>query len=361
MQSNRFIHLLTDLQGRILENFWEEMTAVTESFQNLQEIIAEENYNRFTQFFNEIKQKGYTQNWQLQLKENHTFYFSGIYLDSNCLLWASEDKKDTITILSNLMNTPVAEVKEFSENFLQNFQQENVTSIDEKIFDEYSLINNELTDAHRSISKLNVALKQKNGDLELLHKILRHDLTNAFAVIMSAVKLIRKGKKGDFLEEIIKNAEKGVALIKNMKILASAESKYHLFTSDKIRLHVEKHYPNLKIDFTGNCTFRADENIFSLFDNLITNTIRHGRTNFLKISFHRKKDHTIITVADNGIGIPDNAKEHIFEENFIYGDTGNTGLGLYIVKRNIERYHGSIEVSDNQPTGTKFRIELPSL
>ncbi|MCF7793756.1 MAG: hypothetical protein K9N09_04600 [Candidatus Cloacimonetes bacterium] len=51
-------------------------------------------------------------------------------------------------------------------------------------------------------------------------------------------------------------------------------------------------------------------------------------------------------------------KPKIFEEGFIHGETGHTGIGLYIVKKTIDRYEGSISVYDNEPKGVVFEINL---
>ncbi|MEM2716548.1 MAG: ATP-binding protein, partial [Archaeoglobaceae archaeon] len=65
-----------------------------------------------------------------------------------------------------------------------------------------------------------------------------------------------------------------------------------------------------------------------------------------------------IRIADFGKGIPDEVKPRIFEEGFTYGEKASTGLGLYIVKRLVERYSGEIKVEDNKPKGTVFVIRL---
>lgn len=61
---------------------------------------------------------------------------------------------------------------------------------------------------------------------------------------------------------------------------------------------------------------------------------------------------------DNGTGIPDKIKDKVFNEGFFHGQTGNTGIGLHIVRKTIERYGGSISVEDNEPSGTIFKINL---
>jgi two-component system nitrogen regulation sensor histidine kinase NtrY len=65
-----------------------------------------------------------------------------------------------------------------------------------------------------------------------------------------------------------------------------------------------------------------------------------------------------IIVADNGPGIPPAEREKLFLPYYSTKGRGS-GLGLAIVRRIIAEHGGSIEVADNQPTGTRFTIELP--
>jgi len=65
-----------------------------------------------------------------------------------------------------------------------------------------------------------------------------------------------------------------------------------------------------------------------------------------------------ILVADTGRGIPLKAREKLFLPHFSTKGRG-TGLGLSIVRRIIAEHHGTIRVSDNQPTGTVFTVEIP--
>lgn len=66
----------------------------------------------------------------------------------------------------------------------------------------------------------------------------------------------------------------------------------------------------------------------------------------------------ILKISDNGKGIPEEFREKIFEEGFKYGNSANTGLGLYLVKQTIDRYGGSIEINENSPSGAVFLIKL---
>ena len=65
-----------------------------------------------------------------------------------------------------------------------------------------------------------------------------------------------------------------------------------------------------------------------------------------------------LELRDNGSGIPDEDKPKLFEPYFSTKKAG-TGLGLAIVSAIISDHNGYIRVRDNQPTGTKFIIDLP--
>ena len=105
----------------------------------------------------------------------------------------------------------------------------------------------------------------------------------------------------------------------------------------------------------------ADEALLSVFENLLFNAFFHGKTEKVDIRINHVKDKCLISVIDYGIGIPDKYKSKIFEESFFYGETGQTGLGLFIVRQAIERYGGRIEVEDNIPSGTIFKFDLKEI
>ena len=115
-----------------------------------------------------------------------------------------------------------------------------------------------------------------------------------------------------------------------------------------------KYEISFKNSFLGS-TFRE---ILSVFENIISNAIRHGKTSKLNIDISSDKEFCEIRFTDYGIGIPDDLKYKIFSEGFHHGETGNTGIGLYIVQQTIDDYDGRIFVEDNEPNGAVFVIKL---
>jgi signal transduction histidine kinase len=79
---------------------------------------------------------------------------------------------------------------------------------------------------------------------------------------------------------------------------------------------------------------------------------------WVRTGLDAEKDVVEITVADSGPGIAPEDKEKLFLPFFSTKHRG-TGLGLAIVSRIVSEQKGIIRVEENQPTGTKFIIELP--
>lgn len=102
--------------------------------------------------------------------------------------------------------------------------------------------------------------------------------------------------------------------------------------------------------------------------NLIENAAKYSQPEpVLEVNLRRGgRDELVWEVADNGGGIPDREKRKVFTKFYRIGneDTRSakgTGLGLFIVKQLVERHGGQLELSDNQPRGTRFRIFLPTV
>jgi len=63
-------------------------------------------------------------------------------------------------------------------------------------------------------------------------------------------------------------------------------------------------------------------------------------------------------VADDGSGIPKEARERLFQEGFSYGETRGTGLGLFWIRKTMERYGGWARLADSEK-GARFVLGFP--
>ena len=97
----------------------------------------------------------------------------------------------------------------------------------------------------------------------------------------------------------------------------------------------------------------------NLFSNAIKFTLEGGT---VTVKCHTANDAVFVAVSDNGIGMDENTKNHIFEK-FYQGDsshaTAGNGLGLSLVKRIVEMMEGRISVESSPDKGSTFIVSLP--
>jgi two-component system, OmpR family, phosphate regulon sensor histidine kinase PhoR len=118
----------------------------------------------------------------------------------------------------------------------------------------------------------------------------------------------------------------------------------------------------LTCDMPFDLTLEVDSSRFrQVFTNLIDNALKYGSENgSVTVSWAGG----VISVADDGPGIPFEVRERVFERFFRVDkarsrDAGGTGLGLAIVKHIVMAHGGGIRVEQNHPSGAKFVIQLP--
>jgi len=197
--------------------------------------------------------------------------------------------------------------------------------------------------------------------IQMLNKIIRHDLSNDLAVINSAVKIFKKSSDMIMINEIqnrIKKSLKAINKYKEQESFIDSNTKLKEYEINDFISSILPDYPNIDIQVEGEGRFYADEAITSVFHNVISNAIIHGKSSKIKINVQSDKEKCLIRIADNGTGIPEEIKTKVFDEGFHHGESGNTGIGLYIVKKTIERFGGTIEVEDNEPNGTVFTFTI---
>lgn len=202
-------------------------------------------------------------------------------------------------------------------------------------------------------------LKAQKEHTKLINQVLRHDLTNNLSVINSSIRLYEATDDKKYLDEIKKSIDRSIKLIRGMREsekLLLQNTDLLVFNSREVFNNVMYNRNEIEFKITGENLILADDMVYSVFENIINNAIIHGKADKIDIDIYDKKVKSVITITDNGIGIPDGIKDKIFDEGFKYGATGNTGMGLHIVKKAMEKYRGEIFVENNSPHGTIFKF-----
>lgn len=107
------------------------------------------------------------------------------------------------------------------------------------------------------------------------------------------------------------------------------------------------------------------ERIWSVLLNLLSNAVNYGRSGgAIRLGLECEADEVILTVADDGIGIPSADLNRIFDR-FYRGGNGrralpSSGLGLTIAQAAIEQHGGSIRVESREGEGSTFTVTLPA-
>lgn len=122
----------------------------------------------------------------------------------------------------------------------------------------------------------------------------------------------------------------------------------------------------LETDFRFGKSVKMDRPKFKrAIYNLISNSIKFTNNNGkIELSTVVKDNMLKLVVKDNGIGIPENIQEQIFDKFTRAKRRGTageptTGLGMYLTKQIVELHDGSIEVESDGKSGTSFSILLP--
>ena len=100
-------------------------------------------------------------------------------------------------------------------------------------------------------------------------------------------------------------------------------------------------------------------------DNLLSNAIKYCHPSreprYASVAAERRGERIVVTVRDNGLGVPKDAQSRMFEmfARFHRERASGTGLGLALVNRHVQACGGSIDV-DSSDAGTTIRVSLPA-
>lgn len=209
-----------------------------------------------------------------------------------------------------------------------------------------------------------------------------HELKTPLQGIIGSAELIENGmvKQEDlprFIGHIRKEASRLIILVGDIIRLSQLDEKVELIKEEINLLQlVEETIENLRdIAKEKNIEISVEgkpviiygvrkllyEIIYNLCDNAIKYNIYGGN---IKITVTSNNQNAILTVADTGIGIPQEHLDRVFERFYRVDkshskETGGTGLGLSIVKHSVAYHHGKIDIKSKVDDGTTITIKFP--
>lgn len=216
-----------------------------------------------------------------------------------------------------------------------------------------------------------------------------HELRSPVATVQSLLRVILGGYAGQVSpkqKELIERAERRIVflqqLVDDLLDLAAGKTEHLAETPRPVVLNplVTKVVAQLRpvaeeksldlrvyVPHEALTVLAVEDGIERILVNLVGNAIKYtlpgGR---VEVTLERRGNEAALIVSDTGIGIPEDALPHLFEEFFRAENARSieregTGLGLSIVKNLVERYGGRIGVESRLGQGSTFTVHLPLL
>lgn len=206
-----------------------------------------------------------------------------------------------------------------------------------------------------------------------------HELKTPLTAISGYAELIEAGmvdeeKQKHFIQEIRKNAQRLLSLINDIIRLSELDRTDSQSTFDKFDLNeivsecmealdVNAKNRQVTLEYTGEkCNICGSKEMMrELTDNLVQNAIRYNKPNgSVWVEVHGG-DQPRLVVKDNGIGIPADEQQRIFERFYRVDKsrskaTGGTGLGLAIVKHIVEIHDAKLSLESEIGQGTTITV-----
>lgn len=244
------------------------------------------------------------------------------------------------------------------------------------------------TDDHeikQLVDSFNNMLGRLKNEVELLDRFnsdVSHELKTPLTVIKGEIEVtLNKSREEKYYLQTLKTieyeADKIQTIVNNLLLLTkytkeNIQQTYKLVHLDAILLDTINQYnlklksKNIKLHLKIFESIELNANgqlIYTIFSNLIDNAIKYSENNTNIYIYLYKKKKIYFTIKDEGIGISDDHLSKIVNRFYRVDESRNKkiegfGLGLSIVKNNIELHNGSINIKSKKDIGTIIKIIL---
>src|SRR5450631_1247121 len=285
--------------------------------------------------------------------------------------------------------------KEIERNMIRQQQElEKVTDdmrmlnadLEVKVEERTIILKEALQRLEESQYELNQALDKERQLNEIKSRFVSmasHEFRTPLSTVLSSASLIDKYTSSMEQEKRSKHVEKIKNSVKHLNILL--EDFLSLGKLDEGKIGIHRHEFNLEelirdtieeisttlktgqiINYDNTCQnlITSDKNLIrNILFNLFSNAIKFSEESRTIHVVSRMKDYsTIVSIKDEGVGISEEDKEHLFTSFFRGRNAVNiqgTGLGLHIVKRYVDLLGGSIKLESTLGKGTEITFSIP--
>jgi signal transduction histidine kinase len=222
-------------------------------------------------------------------------------------------------------------------------------------------------------------IERKNAELDSFFYRVSHDLKGPISSLLGLHNLVNLEINDPVARNYFEMYQSQIMRINNIVMDLINLTRMNHTSANLVRIdfdlllddcissyHYLPNYQSIRFEreIAGNIEFYSEWAIVNtILQNLIENAIKYAssdRSSFVSINIAQEESFIRIEVEDNGIGIAPEYQARIFEMFFRANDrVEGTGLGLYILKRAVERLHGEVKFKSELNAGSRFTILLP--
>ena len=247
--------------------------------------------------------------------------------------------------------------------------------------------NNEIEQQNIRIASQNKQLSDTINLKNRIFSLIAHDLRSPVVNILYMLNLLKEKeyqeKYDTFANSSIQYAQMVISLLENMLVWGRGQEDKIKFSPDQqdladiilTNLSIFKETADNKdisVNFTqvGSSVAYIDRDLLDIIiRNLLSNAVKYtprgGRISILLKDKTIEDEGILLKVCDNGVGIPEEKKKHLFTSADIESSPGTeqekgTGLGLKLCRDLVKIHNGTISVDSTEGEGTCFSITLPA-
>jgi signal transduction histidine kinase len=243
--------------------------------------------------------------------------------------------------------------------------------------DEVGVVTNAFGAMRRSLGQTQQKLleSERLATIGLMASSISHDLRHPLTAILANAEFLSEGRlnggaREDLYEEIRSAVNRMIDLIDSLLEFSRGReslqlSRGMLHETIAHALHAVQAHPQffgVRLTVSGQCSEswfdhrRLERALYNLLLNACEAVPRDGK---VEVSIEEAGGAARILVNDNGPGIAEPIREHLFRPFVSFGKENGTGLGLTIAQKILEDHGGRLKLASTSPQGTTFELTLP--
>lgn len=230
---------------------------------------------------------------------------------------------------------------------------------------------------HRSMKQQKLTQEQQQNFMMAV----THELKTPIAVATLNLETLLKHqldehKQKKLIQASLEETKRLDFLTNNILVSAQLEGKWYQLNKEELDfsnllndrvLEFQQRFPERRIesDIEGGIDIDGDPLLIQIMvNNLLENALKYSeKTEAVKVSLHKKEEEAMMTVQDEGPGIPTEEKEKIFAKFYRVGNEATrkkkgTGLGLYLCQKIAKDHNADISMTNNNPKGSIFAVKF---